>query len=99
MATIVGDYNSDGIVDAADYVVWGRLIGANFIPNRDPNNTGAVGNGDLISWQANFGQVFVNGAGSHSTAPAVPESTTLVLVIFALALTPWSGTLNRPRRH
>jgi len=55
-APAIGDYNSDGTVDAADYTVWRDNLGTGFaLPNRDPANTGNVSQADYDSWNANFG--------------------------------------------
>lgn len=74
MSPIVGDYNSDGSVDAADYIVWRESVGAASIPNRDPNNIGPIGEADYYSWQKRFGIVAGSGAGQVAPpATAVPE--------------------------
>lgn len=54
---VVGDYNGDGTVDAADYTVWRDNLGADgsLLPNRDPANAGVIGAADYTSWQTNFG--------------------------------------------
>ncbi|MEX2309629.1 MAG: autotransporter-associated beta strand repeat-containing protein [Pirellulales bacterium] len=89
---IVGDYNVDGLVDAADYLVWRGNVGAGSIPNRDPNNTGVIGQADYHSWRAHFGQT----AGSGSAAPsAVPEPAGSILAFIAmLGIALW----KRPER-
>jgi hypothetical protein len=49
-----GDYNNDGIVNAADYVVW-RKSGPNAtLPN--DSTPGTVSAADYTVWRANFGQ-------------------------------------------
>jgi predicted outer membrane repeat protein len=49
-----GDYNNDGTVDAADYVVWRKNYNmAVFIPN--DLTPGFVGLDDFDVWRANFG--------------------------------------------
>ena len=53
----VGDYNGDGIVNAADYTTWRNNLGGpgTALLNRDPaNGTGVVGPGDYTSWKTNF---------------------------------------------
>jgi hypothetical protein len=71
---LIGDYNNDGIVDAADYVVWRKGLGT--------TNTQA----DYDVWRAHFGQTAGSGAGTIANI-AVPEPTTLVMVIIgALAM-------------
>jgi hypothetical protein len=48
-----GDYNDDGIVDAADYTVWRDNQGSGAtLPNDD---TPGVGADDYTRWRANFG--------------------------------------------
>jgi hypothetical protein len=71
-APLEGDYNSNGTVDAADYVRW-----------RD--NPGAFGGdpGGFNTWKANFGKP-APGAGSAldgGAAAAAPEPATLVLLL------------------
>ena len=64
-----GDFNGNGIVDAADYVVWRKTDGSQ--------------NG-YATWRAHFGQTVGSGAGAITNA-AVPEPATLVLLMFAAA--------------
>jgi hypothetical protein len=52
----IGDYNSDGAVNAADYTVWRDHLGQSFaLPNRDPANTGTISAADYTSWKSHFG--------------------------------------------
>jgi hypothetical protein len=61
-------------VDAADYVVWRKGVGGASIPNRDPNNTGVIGQADYDSWRTRFGQTAGSGAGpGPASNTAVPE--------------------------
>ena len=70
MSTAVpGDFNHDGTVDAADYVVWRKT---------DSTQAG------YVAWRSNFGQPPGSGAGAIANA-AVPEPATLVLLMFAAA--------------
>lgn len=62
---LVGDYNADGRVDAADYTVWRDRVGDPDLPNRDPVLTGVVGDGDYAVWATNLGR---------TTPPAAPEA-------------------------
>jgi fibronectin-binding autotransporter adhesin len=75
---LVGDYNFNGVVDAADYVVWRKSLGQ-------------VGVGLLADGNLN-GQIDT-GSGSESGAianAAVPEPTTRVLLILSAAsFCPW----------
>jgi hypothetical protein len=64
-----GDYNNNGVVDAADYVLW-----------RKNDGTPA----GYHTWRTHFGQIAGSGAGATAIA-AVPEPATLVLLKFAAA--------------
>ncbi len=60
-----GDYNNDGVVDAADYVVWRK------------NDTG--GQSGYDDWRTNFGSSAA-GLGSSATAVPEPAAIVLALV-------------------
>ena len=70
---LAGDYNHNGIVDAADYVVWRKIDGT-------PQG--------YNTWRANFGAVsLATGAGSGSSANmTVPEPASAWLLILAAAI-------------
>jgi T5SS/PEP-CTERM-associated repeat protein len=69
---VPGDFNGNGVVDAADFVVWRKGLGTTYTQN------------DYNVWRANFGQQGGGGSGATVNA-AVPEPSTLVLLIFAAA--------------
>jgi hypothetical protein len=74
IAAIPGDYDSNGVVDAKDYVLW-RKSPAAYGGNPAGYNT----------WRTNFGRP--PGSGSSLGGSAVPEPTSIVLVgLFAPAL-------------
>jgi hypothetical protein len=76
-APVIGDYNGNGIVDAADYTVWRDHLGQTFaLPNRDPANTGAISAADYTSWKTHFGST---GSGAAASVSQVPEPSTIVL--------------------
>jgi hypothetical protein len=81
-----GDYNNDGIVNAADYVVWRKFLGTNTqLENEGEGVTpGMVTAEDYATWRTNFGMVTPPGAGS--AAAAVPEPGAIVLAMIALAM-------------
>jgi hypothetical protein len=62
-----GDYNGDGKVDAADYVVW----------RKDPASFGGDPAG-YNTWVANFGNMAGSGSGALA---AVPEPSSVVLLV------------------
>jgi hypothetical protein len=79
--TATGDYNHNGIVDAADYVVWRANQGTNNVLPNDPIG-GTIGAAQYNQWRANFGPTAGSGAGAIVNA-AVPEPATFVLLMFA----------------
>jgi hypothetical protein len=84
---VAGDYNGNGVVDAADYVQWrngGPLL-------NDP--TPGVTAGDYDFWRSRFGAI--SGAGSGQ-ASGVPEPSLLSLMMgCVLALGSWLRIGNR----
>jgi hypothetical protein len=85
--SVIGDYNQNGTVDAADYVVWRNSGGATTLPNRDPSITGPVSAADYNAWRARFGST----AGAGAALAAVPEPTALAALaggLFLLASLP-----------
>ena len=89
-AGLLGDYNDDQSVDAADYTVWRNNLGA-------PDETAINGNGDgggigptdYGVWKSNFGNDYSLGSGADTVA-SVPEPTGLILFVSALAVL-WAG--------
>jgi hypothetical protein len=79
----IGDYNQNGIVDAADYTVWRDHLGQSFaLANRDPGNSGAINASDYTSWKSHFG----NSGSGASISGAVPEPSSMGLAILATIL-------------
>ena len=80
-----GDYNGNGVVDAADYTVWrdAMTAGSGFLQN--DNTPGVVDESDFQYWRAHFGdsELFGSGAGTG----AVPEPSSLVLLLFGVIAT------------
>jgi hypothetical protein len=64
-ADLLGDYNANGTVDAADFVLW-----------RDGNINGLQGYSD---WRANFGRAVGGGSFSQSSVPEPASAAFLVL--------------------
>jgi fibronectin-binding autotransporter adhesin len=65
---VPGDFNGNGAVDAADYVVWRKGLGTTYMQ------------ADYDVWRANFGQPQA-AAAAGSTLGAVPEPPTLLLLL------------------
>ena len=61
-----GDYNQNGVVDAADYVIWRKQLGTNVTPGTgaDGVGDGVVDSSDYGAWRTRFGNTVPPGAGS-----------------------------------
>jgi hypothetical protein len=81
-ATLAGDYNQDGNVDAADYVAW----------RNDPAAFGGDPAG-YDTWRGNFGTTTMGSANAASIA-SVPEPHAWLLTTLAVAI---CGSLRRQR--
>lgn len=82
---LAGDYNQNGVVDTADYVVWRNSFGQTG-PNlpADGNGNGQIDDGDHSVWKSNFGASI--GGSANSSIQTVPEPGTLTLIAALLAL-------------
>jgi hypothetical protein len=82
---LAGDYNDDGIVDTADYIVWRKNFGGSFLPN-ETVTPGSVDEDDYDVWIANFGQPGDSGSGADNPLGQVPEPASLVLLLLPLGV-------------
>ena len=74
---IPGDFNHDGFVNAADYVVWRKGLGTIYVQS------------DYNVWRSHFGQTAGSGSGANASA-TVPEPTTrMLLILSAASFCPW----------
>lgn len=75
--TDVGDFNSDGVVDSKDYLVWlqntGTASGAT-LQMGDGNFDGRVDRADLAIWQAQFGLIGPPPSGGAGSVAAFAAS-------------------------
>lgn len=82
--SLPGDYNDDGAIDAADYVVWRKLEGTeNVLPN-DPIG-GTIDTDQYNQWRGNFARTAPGGGAT--TFVAVPEPVGTPLAAVAMLLT------------
>ena len=86
---LLGDYNVNGIVDAADYIVWRKTLSqsGNALA-ADGNRSGTIDPGDYDIWRAQFGQSLLMGSGAAgSSAPSLsanvpePQSALLLMIV------------------
>jgi hypothetical protein len=73
-----GDYNDDGVVNAADYTVWRDRLGMNSITNEEVSPQ-TVDIADYLYWRERFGATTPGGAGAVAAA-AVPEANYFLLL-------------------
>jgi lysozyme len=73
--SIPGDFNRDGAVDSADYVLWRNALG-----NKVPLYTAVDANGNALAdaadfgiWQANYGRTLGSGAAPPAGVHTIPE--------------------------
>ena len=78
--SIAGDLDGDGFVGSSDLDIvranWGQTVTAGDVAAGDPSGDGSVGSADLDVVRANWGA---------QAAAAVPEPSTVVLCLMALA--------------
>ncbi|MCH2119012.1 MAG: hypothetical protein MK161_15075 [Pirellulales bacterium] len=81
---LAGDYDGNGVVDAADYTIYmDNLGGDSAVLGGNGSGASTVGQADYLLWKSGFG----NTSGSGSSA-AIPEPTALLLALLALAAAP-----------
>lgn len=78
---LAGDYNGDGFVDAADFLLWRGTLGSTQLLAADGNGNGVIDEGDYDVWRNNFGAVR---AGMAQAVAAVPEPMPLLPALVAL---------------
>jgi hypothetical protein len=95
---LFGDYNGNGIVDAADYTVWRDTVAAGGSTLSNDPTPGTVDQSDYAYWSSHFGS---NGGGAGSRAATLaPEPTSLTFGLLCLVHAVWlSRPLLRARRH
>ncbi len=90
-ARLAGDYNRDGVVDGSDYVVWRNAMAGDINLAADGNGDGVISVADYNIWRANFGST----AAAATSVQVVPEPTTLLSLLVAIAI---AQTAKRPAR-
>jgi hypothetical protein len=79
-----GDFNGNGAVDAADYIVWRRNLGQTVLPGSagDGNEDGWIDQNDYAIWRANFGRTSNPAPARTDTAVAYWDVAGLRVVDF-----------------
>jgi T5SS/PEP-CTERM-associated repeat protein len=93
ISALPGDYNLNGAVDAADYVVWRNSLGETGTDlAADGNGNSQVDAGDYEVWRANFGQT---AAASTLASNSIPEPRALTMFLVGLLTTHLCGSARR----
>ncbi len=94
-AGLLGDFNSDGKVDAGDYATWRKNDGTSNALANDNGLGTPIGPAHYNLWRANFGNP--PGAGSSDLLGAsVPEPSSLLLLIVSAGCCCWSARHRSP---
>jgi hypothetical protein len=81
-----GDFNGDGAVDAADYVVWRKGLGTTHFPD------------DYTLWRENFGENPSTGSLFNAAVPEPPGAWLLLCAVAVLSMRE-RGCYGWPRRE
>ncbi len=84
--SLPGDFNRNGVVDAADFALWrNHLDGDEAILGGGGDGSGIVDEGDYALWKLHYGAGTGTSLGSASTA-AIPEPGTAIVACLLLFL-------------
>jgi hypothetical protein len=91
---VPGDYNGNGVVDAADYVLYRRYHGQAFQLGNEVNGVTPrqVTIEDFTEWRARFGNTR---AGDGSSATVIPEPAVMPLLILGIT----AALASRAKNH
>lgn len=84
-AGLPGDYNSNGVVDAGDYVLYRKYLGTTHVLPNDPTG-GTIGAVQYTTWRNHFGQSAGSGGSGGLSGTALPEPASLSAAILAAIL-------------
>ena len=84
LPALLGDYNQNGTVDAADYTVWRDSLGQTGLPmfsGADGSGNGSIGAEDYGVWKSQFGATLVmtGGASIEETNTTAISSATAAM--------------------
>jgi hypothetical protein len=79
---LAGDYNSNNVVDAGDYVVFRKYFNTNHVLPNDAIG-GTIGSAQYTQWRSNFGKP----SGSGTSITSIPEPSALLLLLVGIVAT------------
>jgi hypothetical protein len=83
---LAGDYNGNGVIDAADYTAWRDALAAGATSLLNDPTPGTVDESDFTYWRAHFGETLGSGANASENAATVPEPASSALSAMALVV-------------
>jgi hypothetical protein len=86
---LAGDYDANGEVDSADYVVWRKTLSSTTDPRADGNHDGVVDQADYDLWRANFGRIGAAGSSISAAAPSANQRARAAAAGSALIQSDW----------
>jgi hypothetical protein len=91
---LLGDYDVDGDVDAADFTAWKLSLNTSVASPgflADGNNSGKVDTGDYTVWRDNFGTSLFTaiGSGGFANGETVPEPSCWLLLLMGMLPVRW----------
>jgi hypothetical protein len=90
---IAGDYNNDGMVDAADYIMWRQAVMSGTALPNETESLGTIDEADYLAWRAQFGSAPSSAANLDGLS--VPEPSVWAVVLLLFSVRPCPRAANR----
>jgi hypothetical protein len=87
---LIGDYNDDGVVDAADYTVWRNTLGSTTDLRADGDNSTEVDSADYAVWKSHYGNSAETESFAGVQAAGVPEPGSLQILAVSMMVSMFS---------